>query len=153
MYLSTRLPERNVVEGTVADRAVLRALEQILSQVAPKNQARPRLVGSDGESIDLPDDLFKVLRRAVHILARGDAVSIVPVHAELTTQQAADMLNISRPHLVSLLESNEIPFQRTGKHRRIRLGDLLEYKRKRDEQRREQLAQLTRISEEHGLYK
>lgn len=110
------------------------------------------MVGPDNESIDLPEDLFKVLRRAVHILARGDAVSIVPVQAELTTQQAADMLNISRPHLVALLEANEIPFKRTGKHRRIRLGDLLDYKRKRDEQRREQLAQLTRLSEENGLY-
>lgn len=150
--MSTRLPERNVIEGTAADRSVLRALDQILSQLAPKNQARPRLVGPDNESIDLPEDLFKVLRRAVHILARGDAVSIVPVQAELTTQQAADMLNISRPHLVALLEANEIPFKRTGKHRRIRLGDLLDYKRKRDEQRREQLAQLTRLSEENGLY-
>ena len=150
--MSARTPERTVIEGRISDRSVMRELEQILSQIALRSQKRPRLIDANGEGIDLPEELFRVLRQAVHILAQGDAVSIVPVHAELTTQQAADILNVSRPHLVALLEAGQIPHQRTGKHRRIRFGDLMEFKRKRDQERREQLAALTRLTEEHGLY-
>ncbi|MHB1731491.1 MAG: helix-turn-helix domain-containing protein [Leptospirillum sp.] len=112
----------------------------------------PKIVSSGGESIVLPEPLFELLQEVVEILAKGDAVSIVPVHKELTTQQAADLLNVSRPYLVSLLEKGEIPFTKTGGHRRIKFADLMGYKNKRDEERRKKLAELTKLSEEYGLY-
>ncbi len=111
-----------------------------------------RLIGPDGEQIELPESVYRVLRGAVHELGRGNAVAIMPVHTELTTQEAADLLNVSRQYLVRLLDGGEIPFSKTGTHRRIRFGDLMAYKQQRDERRREGLRRLTRMSEELGLY-
>ncbi|HEX5503538.1 MAG TPA: excisionase family DNA-binding protein, partial [Thermomicrobiales bacterium] len=76
----------------------------------------------------------------------------VPVYRELTTQQAADLLNVSRQYLIRLLERGDLPFTRTGTHRRIRLDDVLRYKDARSARRREGLRRLTRLSEELGLY-
>jgi len=117
-----------------------------------RRSARPRLVGPSGEEIELPETLFRVLRQAVHHLLEGDSVAIAPVHSRLTTQQAADFLNVSRPYLIRLLDAGEIPYTKTGTHRRIQLGDLVAYKEERDAQRRQGLARLTQMSQELGLY-
>ncbi len=85
-------------------------------------------------------------------MARGNAVRVLPVKAELSTQQAADLLNVSRPHLVKLLERGEIPYHRAGSHRRVVLEDLLVYKQRRDRERLDALDEITRISDELGLY-
>jgi excisionase family DNA binding protein len=84
-------------------------------------------------------------------LADGNAVKVVPVHAELTTQEAADMLNVSRPHLVKLLEDGVLPFHRTGKHRRVRFADLMQYKDVRDRASEEAMAELARQAQESGM--
>ncbi len=150
--MSSHLLERSTIEARQADEPAIRSVEHMLSQAALRSELRPHLTGADGTSIDLPESLFQLLRQVVHILAQGDGVSIVPVHKELTTQQAADILNVSRPYLISLLEKGDIEYSRTGKHRRIQFGNLVMYKRKRDAERREELAELTRISEEFGSY-
>ncbi len=111
-----------------------------------------RLVGPGGESIPIPNAIFCLIERMAEILARGDAITIVPVGKELTTQQAADILNVSRQYLVRLLDAGEIPFTRTGKHRRVRAADVLEYKKRRDLKRRAALDELTRLSQEYGGY-
>jgi excisionase family DNA binding protein len=112
----------------------------------------PRLIGPDGETIELPESVFKVLFQVVEAMSRGLAVSVVPVEQDLTTQQAADLLNMSRQFLVQLLDQGRIPHHKTGKHRRIRFGDLMAFKEVRDRQRRESLRRLTRLNEEFGMY-
>lgn len=106
------------------------------------------LVGPDGRKVPLPDPLFFVLERVAEVLARGDSVTIVPVGKELTTQQAADLLNVSRQYLVRLLDDNRIPHTKTGKHRRLKIEDVLRYKAERDRSRRLKLAEITRLGEE-----
>lgn len=111
------------------------------------------LTGPSGPvTVELPDTVVRLVVRIVRVLAQGEAVSIVPVHKELTTQEAADLLNVSRQYLIRLLERGEIPYSKTGTHRRIKFGDLMEYKRRRDQERRKGLAELTRASQELGLY-
>ncbi|MBI2941401.1 MAG: excisionase family DNA-binding protein [Chloroflexi bacterium] len=95
-----------------------------------------RVVGPSGETAELPTSVGRLLRQAVSLLARGETVSLVHREKDLTTQQAADILNVSRPYLVRLLEAGKIPFAKTGKHRPVRLTDLLEYKRRRNAERR-----------------
>ena len=112
----------------------------------------PKLVGPDGEEIELPLSVFQLLRRIVYHLMSGRAISIVPVNKELSTQEAADILNVSRPYLVSLLEAGKIPFGRVGTHRRIRFSDLMKYKEHRDKERKQGLAEMAHISEDAGLY-
>lgn len=104
------------------------------------------------EVLELPCSLFTVLAKAAEALAQGHSVSIVHYDQELTTQQAADLLGVSRPYLVRLLEEGKIRYHKVGTHRRILMGDLQSYKRIRDERRRADLSELIRVSETLGLY-
>ena len=100
----------------------------------------------------IPDTVLLALHRVAELLGRGDAITVVPVGAELTTQQAADILNVSRQYLVRLLDERRIPCTKAGKHRRILVRDLLAFKRHRARERRAALDKLTRISEELAGY-
>ena len=84
-------------------------------------------------------------------MAAGEGVSVVPSHAELTTQQAAELLNVSRPFLIGLLEGGQIEFRKVGKHRRVKAASLMAYLANDDQQRREAADELTRLSQEMGL--
>jgi excisionase family DNA binding protein len=92
-------------------------------------------------SLVLPTSALRLLVDILGELAIGNAVKVVPVHAELTSQEAADLLNVSRPHLVKLLEEGAIPFTKTGRHRRVRFSDLMAFKQRRDEESQEAMAQ------------
>lgn len=130
------------------EQPTLRKIESVLEH----SNCGPKLITSHGEEIPLPESVSTVLQQTVFHLMRGRAVTIVPINKELTTQEAADILNVSRPYLVKLLEQGEIPFVMTGTHRRIRFSDLMEYKKRRDAERERALDELTRMSQELGLY-
>jgi len=85
-------------------------------------------------------------------MMHGRTIGIVPINKEISTQDAADILNVSRPFLVGLLDAGTIPFIKVGTHRRIRFTDLMEYKKRRDEERRQGLAKIAHISEDAGAY-
>lgn len=123
-----------------------------LDEILAKKEGVAKLVAPNGEERELPHSVYEVLRNIVHDMAQGVAVTIMPVHSQLTTQQAAEVLGVSRPHLITLLEKEEIPFHKIGTHRRIRLDDLLVYKYRRDSKRREILNKIKADSEELGLY-
>ncbi|AZE96454.1 Excisionase domain protein [Pseudomonas orientalis] len=102
-------------------------------------------------SLVLPTSALRLLVDILGELALGNAVKVVPVHAELTSQEAADLLNVSRPHLVKMLEEGAIPFTKTGRHRRIRFSDLMAFKQRRDEESQEAMEELVRQTRELGL--
>jgi excisionase family DNA binding protein len=105
-----------------------RASRALSSKRANEDNVRVRL--DDGEDLLLPKAAARLLRHLLTEMAQGNAVTLIPIHAELTTQQAADFLNVSRPHLISLLERQELPFHKVGTHRRVKFTDLEVYKKK-----------------------
>jgi excisionase family DNA binding protein len=105
------------------------------------------LLGPDGERIELPPSAVEALKAVIDALMRGQSVTLISQDKELTSQGAADMLHVSRPHLIKLLDRGEIPFHLVGTHRRIRLEDVLAYQERRDAERDAALRELTRLSE------
>jgi excisionase family DNA binding protein len=149
--------EHDPITAKESEKPTLRKIEGVLNSsgcngTSSYTRPLPKLVGPDGDEIEIPLSVFQILRRVIDHMMHGRAISIVPVNKELSTQEAADILNVSRPFLVNQLEAGAIPFIKVGTHRRIRFIDLMEYKKRRDEARRRGLAEITHISEDVGLY-
>ena len=147
-----RIRRHEPVRARREERSGIAKLSSALHDAIDRPEARCSLVGPRGETIELPEPIFHILARVAEVLARGDAITVIPVHQELTTQQAADLLNISRQYLVRLLEEGKIPYTRTGKHRRLRIDDVVAYKQARDRERSDSLDELARLSDELGGY-
>ncbi len=128
------------VVPTDVDPEEAQTLERVLGSAAHGTCAR--LVSADGEELVIPAALCAVLGRVVHELAAGNSVTIAPSTKQLTTQEAADVLQVSRPYVVRLLESGKIPFHKVGTHRRVELAQVLAY---RDRQRVEREAAMDRL--------
>jgi excisionase family DNA binding protein len=109
-------------------------------------------VAPSGESVDLPPALFAVFAAVARAMLAGRAVTVSPTSARLTTQEAADLLGVSRPTLITLLDRGDIPYERPGRHRRVRLDDVLGYQERRRAERRAALRELTRTAQDAGLY-
>lgn len=126
-----------------------------ISRLADALQAesgQAKLVGPDGEAIDLPESVYHLLRHIIYMMQNRQAITITPAEHELSTQQAANIINVSRPFLSKLLKEGQIPYHMVGSHRRIQFEDLMLYKELRDHKRREGLKRLTQLSEAMGLY-
>jgi len=132
------------------DVELARASGQQLALLARRGRPlilRVRDAGEE-ETIELPAGAVKLLQAVLEDMASGRAVTIVPQNAELTTQQAADFLNVSRPFLVQLLEQKKLPFRLVGTHRRVRFEDVLHFKENIDAERRKVLDQLVAQAQE-----
>ncbi len=95
------------------------------------------------KTIRVPASVFKMLFSILTQMAAGNAVTIIPIHMELTTQEAANLLNVSRPYLINLLEAKKIPYRKVGTRRKILFQDIMDYKKKDDEERLKVLDKLT----------
>jgi len=112
----------------------------------------PALVGPTDERIELPPSVFHLLQDVVSQMVRGRTIVLTPQNNRLTTQAAANFLGFSRPHLIKLLDSGAIPFEKVGQHRRILFKDLITYRKHRDKERRETLNSLARAEYDEGSY-
>lgn len=134
----------------LAERS-LSLIEQILKRRQKSVKSIEISVAGDEARIQIPGRAFEHLRKILQSMAEGKTVSLIDNEQELTTQEAADILNISRPYLVKLLESGEIPFSKVGKHRRVRFEDLNAYKKKRQRKRQRHLRELAKQAQEQDM--
>jgi excisionase family DNA binding protein len=124
----------------------------LASRMRDDGLMRLRIVGGPSSAtVKLPAAAVRLLVRMLEEMGRGNAVALVPVHAELTTQEAAEMLSLSRPSLIQLLDEGKINYRRVGTHRRVRLDSLIKYKRQAGAARRAALAELAAYDQELGI--
>ncbi|MDR2252592.1 MAG: helix-turn-helix domain-containing protein [Bifidobacteriaceae bacterium] len=137
--------------GTVfppADGASLGPLHDDLAS----SDGRAALVGPDGTRVEIPGQIHDALIQVVDALRRGSAVTVAPISTRLTTSQAAELLGVSRPTLVRLIEAGSIPYDQPRRHRFLRLDDVLAFKERRQHEQRMRLAEMTRQAVADGLY-
>jgi excisionase family DNA binding protein len=129
-----------------------RRLTRVLA-VRPEKPLRLQIKAENApeESIVIPATAMRLLNSLLIEMAKGNAVTLIPIHAELTTQQAADFLNVSRPFLIEQLEKGIIPYRKVGTHRRIMFNDLMKYRQTMDRKRLKALDELSAVDQELGL--
>lgn len=139
------------VDAGIAERAARRIRDYLEGH--PDDDLIEALGETGGaDALVIPRPTAIMFAQILDLLGQGCGVQIIPKEVELSTQQAAGVLNVSRPYLIGLLESGRIPFRRVGRHRRITFEDLMEYKRRDDLERRAAADDLAALSEELGLY-
>jgi excisionase family DNA binding protein len=153
----TKLIPRNI-ETVVPSEADVQLARESIRRLAPCQLDRQSSVrikvmddGEEAEPVTVPTSAFRLFLQLLTEMAQGNAVTLIPTHAELSTQQAADLLNVSRPYLIKLLDEGKIPYRTVGKYRRVRFDDLMSYKQKDDEARAKVLDQLTAEAQELGM--
>ncbi|GGP39514.1 hypothetical protein GCM10010185_08840 [Saccharothrix coeruleofusca] len=128
------------------------SLSPWVAALARHGHENASLIAPDGTRLELPPEVFEVLRDVVAAMSQGLAITVAPQHTVLTTSEAAHLLGVSRPTLVRLLEAGEIPYEQPNRHRRVRLADLLAYRERARRSRAAGLDDMVRTSEEDGLY-
>jgi excisionase family DNA binding protein len=149
MRATLEIPSPETIRGA---QTALRQLAPLAGPAEPSPAVVVRAEGAGAEqAVVVPRQAFELFLEILGQMANGNAVTILPVHAELTTQQAADLLNVSRPHLVQLLEQGVVPYRRVGTHRRVLAADILRYKRADEQRRQRVLDELTADAQKHGF--
>jgi excisionase family DNA binding protein len=138
------------LEGDQLSQAV-RAHEALASVLGSRKKASVQLVADGSTAVAVPREVFAFFVAVLEQLAAGEAVTFIPVNKEMTTQEAADFLNVSRPYVIRLLEEQKIPCRKVGKHRRVLFADLVRYREADDRKRAAVLSELVREAEELGL--
>lgn len=130
-----------------------RVLAQALANYSDDDRVRMTIQGSSGtnDELVLPGDIMNLLLNVLTQVSQGNAISLMPMHQEISTQQAADLLSVSRPHLVKLLEQGNIPFRKVGSHRRVKLTDVMDYRGTVDKERNKTLDELSQLSQDMGM--
>jgi excisionase family DNA binding protein len=141
----------------MASRAVYQSLDNESAEIQELYklflvEKAPALIGPDRESIPLPESIYNILLQVLGYLTQGKGVSVIPVMQELTTQQGANLLGVSRPFLIDLLNREEIPFHKIGTHRRIYRKDVMDYLAKRDKERKRILGEIAKRAVADGDY-
>lgn len=131
-----------------SSRRLARFLSRGVTRKEFKLRIRTENEAGEEETVSIPVSAIRLLNDILTQMSQGNAVTIIPIHAELTTQQAADILNVSRPFLIEQLEKNVIRHRKVGTHRRIQFQDLMDYKKTMDRQRLETLEKLTQQAED-----
>lgn len=126
--------------------------EQVRKLAQMMLRQRAALVGPDDQRHEIPDSVYRLLLSVLKIMQEGKAVSIVPQMQELTTQRAANLLGVSRQFFVRLLDDQKLPFHRIGTHRRVYLKDVLEFRKRRDQQRKESIKRIAKEEVARGTY-
>ena len=130
-------------------RQASEAARLMATALTPKGLPLTIQQNGDRTEIELLPAIGQLMLDVLTHVARGEMVTFVPYGAELTTKEAADLLNVSRPFLVSLLEAGAIPFHKVGSHRRVKASDLLDYREQREQERSDALADLQRLGQEY----
>ena len=138
-------------QDTEAAQLAVDAVRSLVSERRPTTVRLRAPDATDEVEVTLPGEALHLLIRILTHMANGHAVTVLPILEELTTQQAADLIRVSRPYLVRLLEDGKIPFHKVGTHRRVRAVDVMEYKTKRRGESKKLLDELTREAQDLGL--
>ena len=132
------------------NRDELNEIVELLSKISNLDQFV--MLKSDGQEVKIPSSVSRVLYEIISIMSKGGAMTIIPMEKELTTQQAADILNVSRPFLIKLLENGQISFHKVGTHRKIYMKDLMDFKENLNINRSNKISEIITLSQEYGLY-
>jgi excisionase family DNA binding protein len=146
--------KQNIVHlPTMPEIEAAKQSSRMLSKYADADRVQLTLRANNRapEDLVLPGQVMQLLLDIVSEMAKGNAISLVPIHHELSTQEAANLLNVSRPHIVSLLEKGVLPHRKVGAHRRVLASDVLAYKVSLLVQRNQALDELTALSQELGM--
>lgn len=133
------------------DRDAISKLSRMIESL-PASPTSPMLIGRDGERVALPEEIFRVLTIVVDEMKSGHAITITPLSQRISTQEAADLLGLSRPTLVKLLEAGEIAYEQPGRHRRVLLTDIVKYREEKHRAVMDTLDTLTAEASGAGLY-
>ncbi len=152
-----RVTDLELISADENEKPTLRKIEEVLNREThlptPVNSSLPKLVGTNGETFEIPQSVVRVLQLAVDYMIQGKAfVSLIPYDQPLVIQEAADFLNVPKAFLTNLLETGELPFVEFGTRKFVRFGELLEYKNRIRQEQHKALAEMAELSQETGTY-